>query len=143
MCRKSISVTIFCCQKSLIKTMIPYFVIMSFHLQSVHKQLSSILFYLLNNLSIYNKYNTCKYNFEKKHFNIWLQLTNRQTAWNDVQCLTKMRKITLHHNVRHLGQSEDLIFWVSLVMRTCNVWRNKLSRHFVGHRMLFQVVSIC
>jgi len=66
------------------------------------------------------------------------QLTYRQTCWNDVQCPTKTQEFTLHHYVQcRLGQSEDWIFWVSLVMGTCNVWRNKLpavlsgiGRHF-------------
>ena len=50
-------------------------------------------------------------------------LTYQQTSWNNVPCLTKMYILTLRHNVqRHMGQSEDWIFWVSLVMRTCNVW---------------------
>ena len=36
--------------------------------------------------------------------------------------------------------SEDWIFWVSLVMRTCNVWRNELFHHFVRHRTSFQAL---
>jgi len=69
--------------------------------------------------------------------------TYRQTAWNDYRCPTKTREFTLHHNVqRHVGRSKDGSFWVSLVTRTCNVWRNELSRHFVGHRTSFQVLSI-
>jgi len=37
-------------------------------------------------------------------------------------------EFTLRHNVQHhLGQSEDKIFCVSLVMCTCNVWHNALS----------------
>jgi len=52
-------------------------------------------------------------------------------------------EFTLRHNKqRHLGQSEDWIFWVSLGMRTCNVWRKELSRQFVGHQTSFQVLSI-
>ena len=59
-------------------------------------------------------------------------------------CLTKGGNLC-YINVQHhiLGQSNDLIFWVSLVTRTCNVWRNKLSRHFVGHLASFRVLSIC
>ena len=69
-------------------------------------------------------------------FKAMTQLTYQQTTWKDVQCLAKMREFTLRHNVqRHLGQSEDWIFWISLVTHTCNVWRNKLSYHFVGHRV--------
>jgi len=69
---------------------------------------------------------------------VFILLTYRQTAGN-VWCLTKVWECTLRHNEqRHLGQSEDWIFWVSLVTRTCNVWRNKLSRHFVGHRRHFK-----
>ena len=72
-----------------------------------------------------------------------VQLTYQQNAWNDIQCTTKTREFTLRHNVqRHLGQSEDLIFWVLLVTRTCNVWCNKLFRHFVRHRTSFQILSI-
>jgi len=57
---------------------------------------------------------------------------------SDVRCPTKMREFTLHHNVhRHLGQSEDWIFWVSTVTRTWNVWCNELSRHFVGYQTSF------
>ena len=52
-----------------------------------------------------------------------------------------MREFTLRHNAqRHLGQSEDWILWVSLVTRIFNVWRNELSRHFVGHWTSFQAV---
>jgi len=39
---------------------------------------------------------------------------------NDVWCPTKLRDFTLRHKVRHLGQSEDWIVWVSLVTRPCN-----------------------
>ena len=72
------------------------------------------------------------------------ELTYQQTAWNDVRCQTKLWKFTLRHNAQcHLGQSEDWIFWVSLVTHTCNVWCDKLSRYFVGHQTSFQVLSIC
>jgi len=65
----------------------------------------------------------------------------QQTCWNDVLCQTKTWEFMLCHNVEHhLGQSEDWIFWVSLVTRTCNVWRNELSRQFVGHWTSFQEV---
>jgi len=58
---------------------------------------------------------------------VCLKVAYRQNPWNDVRCPT-MRLFTLRHNVqRYLGQSEDWIFWVSLVRRTCNVWRNELS----------------
>jgi len=70
------------------------------------------------------------------------QLTHRQTAWNDVRCPIKMWEFMLHHNVRHLGQSEDWIFWVSLEMQNCNVLRNERSRYFVGHWKSFQVLWI-
>jgi len=47
----------------------------------------------------------------------------------------RRREFTLRHNVQHhLGQSDDWIVCVSLVMRICN----ELSRHFVGHRTSFQ-----
>ena len=50
----------------------------------------------------------------------------------------KMHEFTLCRDVqRHLGQSEDWIFWVSLFTRTCNVWHNELSRHFVRQRTSF------
>jgi len=45
-----------------------------------------------------------------------------------MSCLTKGR--SLHNTVTFnviLGQSEDWIFWVSVVMHTCNVWCNTLS----------------
>ena len=41
----------------------------------------------------------------------------------------KRWELTLRQNVQHhLGQSEDWIFCVSLVMHVCNVWRNTLFR---------------
>jgi len=46
-----------------------------------------------------------------------------RTIWIDVW-FNKRRKITLCHiTQRHLGQSEDWIFCVSLATSTCNVWR--------------------
>ena len=45
-------------------------------------------------------------------------------------------------NICHFGQSEDWIFWESLVTRTCNVWLNKVSNHFVGHQTSFQILWI-
>ena len=60
-----------------------------------------------------------------------LVLTYRQITWNDVWCPAKMREFTLRHNVqRHLGHSEEWIFWVWLVTCTCNVWCNEVSHHF-------------
>jgi len=35
-------------------------------------------------------------------------LMYRQTACNDIRCLTKMKEFTLCHNICHLGQSDDL-----------------------------------
>jgi len=49
------------------------------------------------------------------------------------------QEFTLRHNVqRHLGQSEDWIFWALLVTRTCNVWLNVLSRQLSGIRHRFK-----
>jgi len=50
--------------------------------------------------------------------------------------LTKGRTIMQRHNGQcQTGQSEDLIFFVSLTLRTCNVWHNVLSRicWSIGH----------
>ena len=50
-----------------------------------------------------------------------------------------MREFTLRHKVkRHLGQSKDWIFWVSLVTHTCNVWRNELSAILSGIQRHFK-----
>ena len=52
---------------------------------------------------------------------------------NDVRFPTKKRKLKLRHSVqRYLGQSEVSIVWVSLITRTCNVWRNQLSVILLG-----------
>ena len=60
-------------------------------------------------------------------------VTYWQTAWYDARCPTKTLEFTLRHNIqRHWGQSEDWIFWVSLVKRTCNVWRNEFPAFLLG-----------
>jgi len=66
--------------------------------------------------------------------NTLLQLKFRQsvcrTIWNDFIMLDKKRKFTLCHYVqRHLGQSENWIFCVSLVTRTCNVWSKRFPAY--------------
>ena len=65
-----------------------------------------------------------------------LQLTDRQsvclTIWNDAH--NKRREFTLPYNVRHLGQSEDWIFCLSLVTPT---WHNVLSRIYRSIRRHF------
>jgi len=66
-----------------------------------------------------------------------INISTHRLKWRPMP--DKMREFTLGHNVqRNLGQSEDWIFWVSVVTPTCNVWHNELSRHFVGHQTSFQ-----
>ena len=58
-------------------------------------------------------------------------LTYRQTAWNDVRCPSKMRKLTLRHNVqRHLDQSESEESFEYHLLRA--LASNEHSLHFVG-----------
>ena len=75
------------------------------------------------------------WNFVPMKFNDFTvpQLTYWQTfcptIWNGIMS-DKRLDFTLRHNAqRHLDQSEDWILCVLLVTRTCNVWRNKLSRN--------------
>jgi len=60
------------------------------------------------------------------------ELMYQQTAWNDVRFLTKKTR-NLHYpityNVIWANQKTDF-FFVSLVTRTCNVWRKELSPPF-------------
>jgi len=70
-----------------------------------------------------------------------------QATWNDVWCLTEMREFTLRHNTqRHLGQSEDWIFWVPLAMIDVTSFPAILSgigRHFKRSVDTFIVMTTC
>jgi len=66
------------------------------------------------------------------------ELMYQQTTWNDVRCLTKIRKFTLPNNIQlHLGQSENYFFlyhWLSALavfdVRSFPPILSGIRRHF-------------
>jgi len=70
-----------------------------------------------------------------------MQLTYRQTCWNDVRCPTKWRESPLRQPLQvRVSSDSQKIQSLDWPKWRCALWRNVSFRIFVGHRLSFQVV---